>query len=166
MANNGIHHADLFAFLDGSDRIEPLSALIDPVLHPSKRSNNLYDLSGTLHATTMTNSRFDLAYSSEHANWEHLNIETNNYRWLVDHLKQQIFESSYESEWTWKRLEFEGSILVSNLTKRFVTDILSSGRCDLPTLEESLIAHKYILEELRPKFRDLLNDNVYLCPVT
>lgn len=166
LANNGIHHADLFAFFDGSDRIDPLTASIDPVLHPSKRSNNLYDLSGALHATTLANSRFNLTYSGEHANWEHLHIETNNYRWLVDHLKQEIFESSSETEWRWERLEFNESILVSDLTKRFVIDILSSGSCDLPTLEESWISHKYILEELRPTFRALLNDNLNLCPVT
>ena len=166
LANNGIHHADLFAFLDGSELIDPVSAFIDPVLHPSKRNNNLYDLSGALHATTRTNSRFSLTYSGEHANWEHIQIGTNNYRWLVDHLKQQLFESSYETDWRWERLEFEESILVSDLTKRFVTDILSSGSCDLPTLEESLISHKYILEELRPTFRALLDENLNLCPVT
>ena len=47
LANNGVHGADLFAFYDDCERIEPAGSRVDPVLHRTKRGQ--YDLSGSLH---------------------------------------------------------------------------------------------------------------------
>ena len=166
LANNGIHAADLFFFYDGTDRLEETGSWIDPILHPSKRGDGLFDLSGTLVGSTEKGSRFTLTFAPDHALSEQIVIATRRYRLIVDHLQRWAVESSEGSGWTWKPVPFEGDLTVSHMTRRFASDILEKSRCALPTLEESLPAHRFILGGLRPHFVRLLEREVELCPVT
>ena len=166
LANNGIHAADLFLFYDGADRLEEAGSWIDPVLHPSKRGDGLFDLSGTLIGTTEKGGRFTLTYAPDHELSEQIVIATRRFRCVVDHLQRWAMESSEGSGWAWKPVPFAGDLTVSRMTKGFVSEILEKGRCGLPTLEESLAAHRFILGILRPHFARLLEREVELCPVT
>ena len=166
LANNGVHTADLFAFYDHARHIEPVGACIDPVLHPSKRGNGLYDLSGTLQGSTEKGSHFTLSYASDHSQSEQIMITTKRYRAIVDHMQRWVVESDATTGWAWRPVPFEGDILVSAMTKAFAADILTSGRCLLPTLDESLVAHRFILSSLQTPFSRLLEREVELCPVT
>ncbi|MDP3766469.1 MAG: hypothetical protein Q8S13_00505, partial [Dehalococcoidia bacterium] len=60
---------------------------------------------------------------------------------------------------------FEHSILVSRMTTGFVDEILASGRCARPTLEEWGVAHRFVLSELQPHFNKQLGTGDR-CPVT
>lgn len=164
LANNGIHATDLFAFYDGASWIEPGGSAIDPMLHQTKRG--LFDLSGTLHGSTKKGSHFTLSFASDHQQSEQIVIMSRRYRCIVDHIQRWAVESDAESGWAWRPVPFEGNLLVSEMTKVFVMDILASGRCKLPTLEESLVAHRFILGALRPHFSRLLEREVEQCPVT
>lgn len=166
LANNGVHAADLFAFYDGARHIHSAGACIDPILHPSKRGRDVFDLSGTLQGVTDTGSHFMLSYASDHDGSEHIAITTRRYRCIVDHMQRWAVESDASSGGTWRSVPFEGNPLVSHMTKQFIADILATGRCALPTLEESLVAHRFILSELQPHFNRLLEREVPLCPVT
>lgn len=166
LANNGVHAADLFAFYDGGARIEPEGSSIDPTLHPSKRGRHLFDLSGTLHGSTVRGSRFTLSYAGDHANSEQITIATRRYRCVVDHMQRWAVESDAGSGWGYRPVPFEGDLMVSQMTKRFAAEILSKGRCELPTLEEALVGHRFILDALRPHFSRLMRQEVALCPVT
>jgi len=166
LANNGVHTADLFAFYDQTDRIDVVGASIDPVLHPSKRGEDLYDLSGTLQGVTEKGSHFVLSYARDHERSEQIAIATRRYRCLVDHRHRWVVESDETTGWAWRPVPFEGNLLVSHMTAEFVADLLASGHCQLPTLEESLVAHRFILGALRIPFSRLLEREVELCPVT
>jgi len=166
LANNGVHTADLFAFYDGATRIELVGSSIDPILHPSKRGSQVFDLSGTLQGVTDKGSHFVLSYARDHAQSEQIAITTRRYRWMVDHLQRWAVESHPETGGRWEPVPFEGNLAVSEMTKAFAADILRSGRCALPTLEESLVAHRFILGALQPAFSRLLEREVDLCPVT
>lgn len=166
LANNGIHAADLFAFYDGSDQIDPAGSWIDPVLHPSKRGEGVFDLSGTLAGVTARGSRFTLSYAGDHALSEQISITTAGYRCLVDHLARWAVESDAGSGWAWRPVPFEGDLTVSRMTREFVSEILEQGRCGLPTLEEAGVSHRFILGILRPHFARLMEREVEACPVT
>lgn len=166
LANNGVHAADLFAFYDGADHIRRAGAWIDPTVHPSKRGKDVCDLSGTLVGTTEKGSRFTLTYTADHTAIEHLSLMTPRYRCVVDHIQRWAVESDAASGWRWRAVPFEGELLVSQMTKRFAAQILSSQPCELPTLEASLVAHRFILGALQPHFSRLLERSVELCPVT
>lgn len=166
LSNNGIHHADLFEFYDESECIESAGSDIHPVLHPSKRGEGLYDLSGTLHGRSKKGSTFVVSYAAEHQEWEHLSIGNSHHRFFIDHLAETVFESDSESGWQWRKSLFQGSTLVSETTKEFAADILANSECVLPRLRESLVAHRFILDELKPHFSRLLGKDLDRCPVT
>ena len=166
LATNGIHAADLFMFYDGTRSIESAGSRIDPVLHPSKRGADVFDLSGTLNGYTEKGSLFSLTYAPDHQYYEHFSIATRRYRCFVDQLKGWAIESDANSGWAWREVPFDGPILVSEMTTVFAADILASGGCDLPTLPEALVAHRYVLNELQPHFNRLMDRDLDSCPVT
>jgi predicted dehydrogenase len=166
LATNGIHMADLFAYYDGAKRVESAGSHIDPVVHPSKRATHIFDLSGALQGITERGSRFTLTYAEDHQGPEIIVITTRRRRYLVDHFSRWAIESDEDTGWSWRAVPFEGNILISQTSQVFVSDILNSGQCSLPTLEESLVAHRFVLNELQPYFRQLLQRDDASCPVT
>ena len=166
LATNGVHNADLFAFYAGADCIKSAGASVDPVLHPSKRGESLFELSGTLSGYSENGSHFTLSYAQDHATSEQISISTQRYRCIVDHVQRWAVESDADTEWAWQQVPFEGNIQVSHMTKAFASDILASGWCELPTLEEAMPAHRFVLTELQPHFSRLLGRDFDRCPVT
>lgn len=166
LANNGIHTSDLFLFYDGSEAIEPVAQAIDPILHSSKRGQGYFDLSGTLQGRTKKGNHFSLSFARDHVASEHISIVTKSYRCVVDHLMRWACENEGENAKAWKLIPFEGGIFVSQTTKKFATDILTKGSCELPTLKECYPAHQFILESLLPYFNQFLKKTDDICPVT
>lgn len=166
LVNNGIHAVDLFAFYDGTPRIHSAGSRIDPLLHPSKRGNGMFDLSGSLHGYSEKGSRFMLSFAASHDGPMHYTILSPRYRAIVDDRMKWIHESSADSGWSWQAVPYEADLMVSHMTKTFAADILASGRCDLPTLEECFASHRFILGELLPHFNRLLGRELDRCPAT
>lgn len=166
LAGNGIHGADLFVFYDGADRIRSGSSRIDPVLHPSKRGQNLFELSGTVHGFTDKGSDLVLSFARYHLGPDCISIVSPRGRFIIDHFQKTAFESYPQTDWAWSPIRIDENWLVSHMTKKFVSDIFNHGACDLPTLKECYPAHKYILSELLPHFNRLLGVSEDYCPVT
>lgn len=166
LGNNGIHTADLFAFYTGAEEIEPVCSRIDPVLHPSKRGERFFDLSGTLHGCTADGSEMVVQFTPRDDFGDHISIFGEGCRFLVDHSQGFAWESYEEDGWRWAPIELGEDWLVSRMTARFARDILAKGRCALPTIAECLPAHRYILGELLPHFRELLDPSLERCPIT
>jgi len=166
LANNGVHAADLFAFFDGGDRIELGAAQVDPILHPSKRGAGLFDLSGTLVGTTARGSRFVLSFSQQPQAIEQVALVSPAYRFIADPMQRWAMESDEASGWSWRPAAFEGELLVSQMTTAFAREILAEERCGLPSLEQSLVAHRFILSALQPFFSQLMERRIDACPVT
>ena len=166
LATNGVHAADLFVFYTGAESIQEAGVWVDPVLHPSKRGEELFDLSGTLCGVSGNGSRFFLSYAGDHRNYEQFSVAGRDYRFLVDHLNLWSAESGPSTGGQWRASFLSEDLRVSRMTRRFAEQILTEGRCDLPTLEESFVAHRFILESLRPHFNRLLKKEALLCPVT
>lgn len=166
LGNNGVHAADLFAFYDRCSRIENCGGAVNSVLHPSKRGPGVFDLSGTLSGVSEKGSHVSISYAGHHMGPDLVSIVTKSYRCLVDHFSRWAFECDMNGGGTWRPIPFEGNLLVSQMTKTFAMEILSTGRCELPTLEECWPAHEFILESLLPHFNRLLKKNDDVCPVT
>ncbi len=166
LANNGVHVADLFAFYDETDWIESAGSRVDPILHPLKRGNSLFDLSGTIHGYTSKGSQLTISFASDHMAPDCISIVSRRYRCIVDQLSRWAWESEAATGWKWRPVPFEGNLMISNMTKVFAADILTRGNCELPTLAECFPAHRFILSELQPSFRQLLGREMELCPVT
>jgi len=166
LATNGIHTADLFAYYDECKSIEEAGAKIDPILHLSKRGSDIYDLRGTLRGFTAKGSNLSISYVDSDSSWGHISVSSDRYRCVVDHQQEWMAEADFESEWSWRQVPFEGSMMVSRTTREIAVDIFASGKCGLPTLEESLVSHRFILNGLLPHFSDLLGQTLDSCPVS
>ncbi len=166
LANNGVHAADLFVYFDAIGDIELTAARIDPLLHPSKRGANIFDLSGTMHAHSSKGSTFTLSFAAGHFAPLLFSVTAPHYRAVVDDMVKCFYESSADSGWVWREIPFDANLSVSHMTRGFVTDILASGTCELPTLEQCFPAHKFILNSLRPYFNNIRGTSSDRCPVT
>ncbi len=166
LANNGVHAADLFAFFDSADSIEAAASFVDSKLHPSKRGEDVFDLTGTLLGRTRKGSQFLLSYS-DHDTPDCFTIVAPGYRAVVDDMQRWFWESARDSDWQWTRVPYEQNIAVSRMTQTFAGDILHKGGCALPTLRECSPAHEFILNSLQPHFEKLLGQGqLDRCPVT
>jgi len=169
LGNNGVHAADLFVFYSGAGHIESRGSRIDQMLHPSKRGNDIFDLSGTLHGISENNSEFILNFAPFNQSPDTITILSKNCRFLVDHFQKTALESYAENNWQWQKIN-DAHVMedwaVSHMTKAFAGDIISSGNCLLPTLKDCFPAHRFILNELLPHFNRLLGVNNDYCPVT
>ena len=166
LVTNGVHIADLFCFYDGSDRVHFDESAIDPVLHPSKRGNDLFDLSGCLKGHSDNGSRLKMTMSADHLGPVFFSIASNGYRAAINDETKCLYESSAADGWEWTRIPYDENILVSHLTREFVTDIIMTGHCELPTLAECYPAHEFVLGELLGHFNRLLRTDGDRCPVT
>jgi len=166
LATNGIHSAALFSFYDEAECIESAGSHVDQILHASKRGDGRFDLSGTLRGYTEKGSQFTLSFAGNHTGPAHYTIVAPRYRAVIDDMTKWYYASTAEDGWTWHEVPFDANLLVSNMTRYFAADILRSGRCELPTLEECYPAHRFILSELLPHFNKLSGSNGDRCPVT
>jgi hypothetical protein len=164
LATNGIHSAALFSFYDETESIESAGSHVDQMLHTSKRGK--FDLSGTLRGYTKKGSQFTVSFAAGHMGPALYTIVAPRYRAVIDDMTKWYWESTPEGGWAWRQVPFEANLLVSNMTRAFVADILRSGRCELPTLEGCYPAHRFILTELLPHFNKLSGGNGDRCPVT
>lgn len=166
LANNGVHTADLFIFYDESPEIHLVSSAIEPALHVSKRGKDIFDLSGTLTGKTNKGSTFMLSYAGDHVASEQFSVSTKSYRCIIDQMLRWAFENDGEKGGPWRPLPFEGNLMVSQMTKTFVTEIFEKKNCQLPLLNECWPAHRFILDALQPHFNQLSGEKWNHCPVT
>lgn len=163
---NGVHAADLFVFHDGATKIHSLSSHIDPILHPSKRGEKIFDLTGTLSGYSDKGSVFSLSFASDHVSPDHFSIVSAKSRFIVDHFQRFAYESHVDTNWEWKKITFDENILVSHMSYSIINDIFAKGNCMLPSLEECFLAHEFILNSLLPHFNSLSDQSYDYCPIT
>ena len=165
LTNNGIHAVDLFVFFDDCDAIESNGASIDPDLQPSKRGATVFDLAGTLRGRTANGSELMVSLCAGHAAPPLVTVTTPQYRWIIDDMTHDAWESDAASGWAWAPLAFDEDLRVSVMTRAFARDILRTGTCELPTLRECWPAHAFVLGELLPHFSERLHQPLDVCPI-
>lgn len=165
LCTNGLHAIDLFVHITECKQLIDQNSVIDADLMLTKR--NKYDLTGTFNLVTENNSKCTIAYL---ANSQANNLEilaTTNYRWIIDYSSKQVFESSVANNWKMEPLIFEeDNLSVSHMSIGFISDILKKNDSELPTIDDTFIAHRYIFEVTLPIFNAHLNKADNICPIT
>jgi predicted dehydrogenase len=164
LCTNGLHTLDLFSFISESTELIDTNSQIDPVLHTTKR--NKYDLSGAFHLTGAGKSKCIIDYSGSGSSSVLEVVATQQYRWVLDHATRQAFESSQENKWKLEPIPFEGDLSVSNMSIKFISDILKKNQCGLPTLKQTYAAHEFLFSVTLPVFNKLLGKHDSICPIT
>jgi siroheme synthase (precorrin-2 oxidase/ferrochelatase) len=166
LATNGIHEIDIFFYYCPSSVPQQLITRINPVLVPSKRGKNIYDLSGMIAMVDDHGNSFSMDFQYESLMPDIINITTPQYRFVIDHYKKLCLESSKDNDWQWQFVPVDESWQVSVMTKQFASDILTQGNCLLPTLAEHQPAHELMIRSLKPEFIKLGVCDGFNCPVT
>lgn len=164
LCTNGLHTMDLFVFITSSIELTCFSEKIDNELFKTKRDK--YDLSGEVTYSNCSNSFLKLQYDKSHFAMPLEIITTKDYRWIINNATREAFESSSKTNNFFIKIPFEGEVMVSEMTKDFVTDIFNTNNCKLPSLEECFISHKILFQTYLPIFNKNLNKFNNLCPIT
>ena len=164
LCTNGLHTMDLFVYLTSSTELTCFSEYIDKDIVKTKRGK--YDLSGDIMFHNSKGSKLSLQYNKDHFGFPLDIITTNDYRWVVDNVTKQAYESNLKTNNVLQSIPFEGNLMVSEMTKDFVNDIFNEGNCKLPSLKDCYISHKILFETYLPIFNYSLNKNDDICPIT
>lgn len=140
MACNAIHYLDLMAWWSG----ETLNAVdtvgLDPEWFESKRMGN-WEVSGTLDAKFSGGSHALLCAVRQGPYVPLKVVGSDRLSWLIDEAEGKAYRSD--------GLEVPGGIInQSAMSALLVEAILESGRCDLPSLEESALLHRVFIRNM------------------
>ena len=152
LATDLIHHLDYIAYLTGSKEFTLDTHLLDRKIKESKRKGYL-EVTGILTAEFKNgsigffrcdNSRQDLVSPKI------IEILSEGKRYIIKESEGKALVSG-APDWQWQEIE---ALLPyqSQLTTTLVENLLTAGKCDLPTYEES---SKYHLQSLEPLLKFL-----------
>jgi len=139
LACNAIHFLDLVAWWSGEELVSIQTDELAPQWHKSKREG-YWEIFGTLTANYSQGSRLVLKSTSGDASYL-VEIQAEGFAWEIHELNGAAARSDGES--ISGRLEFQ-----SEITGRLIESILKSGRCDLPTVDESAVLHIPLVNQL------------------
>jgi hypothetical protein len=154
LVTNAIHAIDLFAFFDNTKSLTLKYSKFENNVYITKRGT--YDINGTLFGVSNTLSTLFIEFNSFSKSPDTYSITTSNGKFIVDHTNQITYSSKPENNWTWHKENFEENIFVSHMSIKFITDITKNNCCDLPSLQESIISHEFLLSSVTEIFRDSL----------
>lgn len=151
-----IHFADLLAFL-GQDAEIGLSATAEDIsLLPTRRGVD--DFAGVMcvhSADGRLRLRYTAATSTEAP--QNIYIDTDKAQWVIQEWCQAAYMASPETSWRFEPIPFAVPYQ-SQLTNLVAEEILTQGRCDLPTFAESAKIHLSLMAPLLESYRTLTNN--------
>ncbi|MDR6227500.1 Gfo/Idh/MocA family oxidoreductase [Desmospora profundinema] len=163
LGSNSIHHLDLFAYLTKHPIEQLFAEDLDPVVHPAKRPG-FVEFTGTLRGRSSNGSITITSYDREGTPLT-LFLDSDILRCAVHPLEGYVWLADERTGWRWERKDYP-VLLQSQLTSRIVKDILTNGRSDLPTFEESLRLHLPLLRVLGEHHSQVTKKGGSVCPIT
>lgn len=162
MASNAIHFADLFQFFTSCEEIKIDYSGLEEII-PSKRIG-YQEIVGNL-KFSLKNKLMELISMKMSDMGIIINIQTENFHWIIDERNLKIKFSSRDN--SWKEIETEIVLpFQSDLTNVFVEEIVETNSSSLPEYFTSKIAHLALIGSLKKYFEK----NSILCkngiPVT
>lgn len=161
---NSIHHVDLFSYLSGESDVSFMTDHLDKSVIPSKRKGFI-EFTGTLYGCTKNNNLF--RFTSFRSGQAPLMIHISTpYRRHIIRLNESVAWTANEQEhWVWKQENFS-YLYQSELTHKYVEQILDTGTSYLPTYAHSWKLHKPLLGALLHHYNKITGEVNEKCPIT
>lgn len=154
---NSIHQIDLFAFLSGANKISFDCSDIDPILYESKRAGYI-EMTGTIKGKADNGSSIQISSFAEFDGTGKLSIKSQHHNIeIFEGLNKMIIDGIKEA----MNMSFQ-----SDLTGKYVEDLLSSHSLPLASYEESANLHQQILPHFLHIYNQLKGIDSDLCPIT
>jgi hypothetical protein len=157
LACNAVHYLDFLVWWTGEQVTEIQTDQLAEQWHSAKRPGN-WEVYGTLIAKFSEGSELVLHCKSEPTPRTMI-LGTVDSQWLIHELDGIALRSDGLS--LPGRLEFQ-----SEMTGALVESILSTGRCNLTSLSESVALHRPLLQGLLAHWRSAMPDQLSYVPIT
>ncbi|MBN38054.1 MAG: hypothetical protein CMI29_06255 [Opitutae bacterium] len=164
LACNGVHRIDLFAFLTGNSHFNIDVSDLENTIVKSKRSGYM-EFNGRIEASTEAGDKM-IVSSFSAGNAPNLQIiNTPSRRYVISEKQRFMFVSESLNNWEWVRKDFDMPFQ-SQLSNVFVKQLLTIGKCQLTSYEESSRHHQEALKGMLDHMSRLGNEKIELCPIT
>jgi hypothetical protein len=168
LACNALHLIDLCVYLAGDTVASVDLDWVDPIIHNSKRANNI-EFTGTIKGRTQGGSNFIITSWDGAAGDITIQVAARNHRWIIQeganakviHLQHTEATPGFTETVHPFATEYQ-----SGLTSRLATDLFETGNCYLPTYAEAASAHIPFIEAALKKYNELNGSEVAVCPIT
>lgn len=141
-----IHYLDHIAHLSGTTEFEINTTGLDPRHVPSKRKGFL-EFNGTLTAHFANGSNTSLTCYPDGTAPVIVEIHSDRARYIGRETEEKAWLATATNNWQWEELEAPIPFQ-SQLTNILVEQLISTGKCDLVSYDESKKIHLNMLESL------------------
>lgn len=154
---NSIHQIDIFSFICGEKHISFESSGIDKIIYESKRPGYI-EMTGTIKGITDKGSTLSLSSYSEYTGPNKLLIQSQNHnieiyegvnKMIIDG-KEELMDIRYQSD----------------LTGKYIEDIIFTHSLPLTSYEESAMLHQQILPHFIDIYNNITGTHHDMCPIT
>ncbi len=153
---NSVHYIDLIQYLTNEKPINVRTEKLQKKVYPTKREGYI-EFFGSIMVEFDKGSELELTCLEEPIEWQ-LQIQGSN----LDYISQELKGTSTLNQ---KDIPIR-SQYQSELTAVFVEKFLSSGKSDLPTYQESQMAHTALIQNLLKHYQEVTNSNKTTLPIT
>lgn len=154
---NSIHQIDIFAFICGAKHISFECSNIDDKLYESKRKGYI-EMTGTIKGIADNGSSISLSSYAEydgpnkliiHSQRHNIEIYEGSNKMIIDG-KENLMDIKYQSD----------------LTGKYIEDLLFTNSLPLTSYEESAMLHQQILPHFINIYNNITGTQNDLCPIT
>jgi len=157
LACNAIHFLDMFAWWSGENLQEVLTERLSAHWFDAKRVGNS-EIMGTLEARFSGGSKAFLQAAEGDVHYQ-FELHDGAYTWCIDEAAGSATRSD--------GLDLPGRLpYQSEVSASMVEEILALGRCDLPTLTESIGLHRVFIRALLAHWRTSTDAQASIVPIT
>lgn len=161
LGSNAIHFIDLFSWFTEDTNIILNGDYLFDKIQPNKRGNEFVEFAGTIIGQNKNNSKMIMNFLPLNDYPLTVSFFGKDLTLIVDESNEKIYDlNNPKNELTFQN-EFQ-----STLTTKIVNDIFSNDNCNLPTLEESSLAHKELFRIFNNHIHKLTNERRTICPIT
>ena len=166
IACGAIHQIDIFQYLTDASEFKIQKEFLKLKAIETKRKNYI-DFAGNLIIETENNSSLTLNFTEDDF-WPLLEIYRNSKRYVIIDSDNCFSKTALKSDmWQWKETQIKAEQpLVSKITAKIIKDIINNGDCKMPTLADSLITHKIILDVLLDYYNKNIDNSKNILPIT
>ncbi|ARU59551.1 oxidoreductase-like [Oleiphilus messinensis] len=164
MACNSVHFLDLFAYLSSSTDYKIDTGMLENRIKESKRSGFL-EVLGCITGAFENGVEFELeCIESDAPPRVQIHINSINFNITVNEALGELTITDLRNRET-KTNKFSLPYQ-SSLSASVASDILSSGRCALPSIEDAVSIHIPYLNALQHHIGMVLGKDIKCCPIT
>tara|TARA_Y100001970_G_scaffold15871_1_gene17857 strand:+ start:42231 stop:43217 length:987 start_codon:yes stop_codon:yes gene_type:complete len=164
IASNSIHMLDLLAFLSKQTEITIDISKLEKKIYSSKRSN-FVEFKGELYAHSSRGDSLKIIDKRNNKTDLTISLE-NDEKLIIINQTKAIYNLKFKDNHFSSINHPFNTPFQSELTAKQVEQILDTGNSFLPSLEESSVLHKPMIEAFNFHLSSILNKKILVCPIT